>query len=82
MLIILLQQKNLNLHFNLSNQYSTSFNENSWASKLNPSHLASHIAGGFVEKTSKVTIKDFQDCLLYTSPSPRDATLSRMPSSA
>ena len=27
-------------------------------------------------------IDDFQDCLLYTSPSPRDATLSRMPSSA
>ena len=25
---------------------------------------------------------DYQDCLLYTSPSPRDATLSRMPSSA
>ena len=24
----------------------------------------------------------FQVCLLYTSPSPRDATLSRMPSSA
>ena len=24
----------------------------------------------------------FQGCLLYTSPSPRDATLSRMPSSA
>ena len=24
----------------------------------------------------------FEDCLLYTSPSPRDATLSRMPSSA
>ena len=24
----------------------------------------------------------FKDCLLYTSPSPRDATLSRMPSSA
>ena len=24
----------------------------------------------------------FQLCLLYTSPSPRDATLSRMPSSA
>ena len=30
------------------------------------------------------TIKegDVIDCLLYTSPSPRDATLSRMPSSA
>ena len=25
---------------------------------------------------------EFQICLLYTSPSPRDATLSRMPSSA
>ena len=26
--------------------------------------------------------KWFSGCLLYTSPSPRDATLSRMPSSA
>ena len=25
---------------------------------------------------------DFDDCLLYTSPSPRDGLLSRMPSSA
>ena len=28
------------------------------------------------------TTKDVNTCLLYTSPSPRDATLSRMPSSA
>ena len=27
-------------------------------------------------------MKDSSACLLYTSPSPRDATLSRMPSSA
>ena len=27
-------------------------------------------------------IAEMNDCLLYTSPSPRDATLSRMPSSA
>ena len=27
-------------------------------------------------------ITRYTDCLLYTSPSPRDATLSRMPSSA
>ena len=27
-------------------------------------------------------IADLDSCLLYTSPSPRDATLSRMPSSA
>ena len=29
-----------------------------------------------------VRCRDFTTCLLYTSPSPRDATLSRMPSSA
>ena len=28
------------------------------------------------------TTDGFRGCLLYTSPSPRDATLSRMPSSA
>ena len=27
-------------------------------------------------------LSDVESCLLYTSPSPRDATLSRMPSSA
>ena len=32
---------------------------------------------------TKLMIEDIcRDCLLYTSPSPRDATLSRMPSSA
>ena len=37
----------------------------------------------FIAKGDKVkfTIR-FKGCLLYTSPSPRDATLSRMPSSA
>ena len=30
----------------------------------------------------EIIIKDTKSCLLYTSPSPRDATLSRMPSSA
>ena len=47
---------------------------------------------GFVEMTSesseKTAIDDLQDvewmgsCLLYTSPSPRDLSTSRMPSSA
>ena len=32
-------------------------------------------------ETDKATM-EFEACLLYTSPSPRDATLSRMPSSA
>ena len=35
------------------------------------------------ETTSHIFPVDlFEACLLYTSPSPRDATLSRMPSSA
>ena len=34
----------------------------------------------FMEGSSMESI--FYSCLLYTSPSPRDATLSRMPSSA
>ena len=32
--------------------------------------------------TGLTIAEQFRDCLLYTSPSPRDATLSRMPSSA
>ena len=32
--------------------------------------------------TSRATGEQLIICLLYTSPSPRDATLSRMPSSA
>ena len=35
-----------------------------------------------VDVESKKGLKLAKDCLLYTSPSPRDATLSRMPSSA
>ena len=42
-----------------------------------------------IQQTSKSLAKytleeayEVIDCLLYTSPSPRDATLSRMPSSA
>ena len=35
-----------------------------------------------VGKERLVQFNDFRGCLLYTSPSPRDATLSRMPSSA
>ena len=29
-----------------------------------------------------LNLENVENCLLYTSPSPRDATLSRMPSSA
>ena len=36
----------------------------------------------YQERKVKRFAKHDKDCLLYTSPSPRDATLSRMPSSA
>ena len=35
-----------------------------------------------LQKLKKKIDNSFNNCLLYTSPSPRDATLSRMPSSA
>ena len=35
-----------------------------------------------VKKTQYINLALIRNCLLYTSPSPRDATLSRMPSSA
>ena len=35
-----------------------------------------------LKSLATITTPDSQTCLLYTSPSPRDATLSRMPSSA
>ena len=35
-----------------------------------------------IDDTGWRSLRPFNDCLLYTSPSPRDATLSRMPSSA
>ena len=38
------------------------------------------IADGYTRATGKMSM--VIACLLYTSPSPRDATLSRMPSSA
>ena len=43
------------------------------------------IADGHVDLPYRLGTRFFRmykDCLLYTSPSPRDATLSRMPSSA
>ena len=43
------------------------------------------VVGGFTSKCGNLAealYGQVLDCLLYTSPSPRDATLSRMPSSA
>ena len=43
--------------------------------------IADVLEDGFIEKV-KNDISDIKGCLLYTSPSPRDISGSRMPSSA
>ena len=43
--------------------------------------LSTHINGGSADQTASYT-GNMSTCLLYTSPSPRDRTRSRMPSSA
>ena len=56
---------------------------------LPPSYLAENwdaVKSGFMQKFNEskknVTDDEFYNCLLYTSPSPRDRQKSRMPSSA
>jgi len=39
-------------------------------------------AGGVTAQSLNAAIEDIRNCLLYTSPSPRDLSTSRMPSSA
>ena len=51
----------------------------------NRDYIAEEVAGYILNKYEidlNGTATQFLVCLLYTSPSPRDATLSRMPSSA
>ena len=50
------------------------------ASGISAVHGRSNVQG--VEVVSLADTSQVRSCLLYTSPSPRDATLSRMPSSA
>ena len=50
-------------------------------------HVDSIYVGSLLDKSIYVgktqqQVEQIKNCLLYTSPSPRDATLSRMPSSA
>ena len=46
------------------------------------SYMFSRTAGNFMTKATAVVATLFIICLLYTSPSPRDQVVSRMPSSA
>ena len=44
--------------------------------------IAAHVADPEISRDVVIAVAHSYACLLYTSPSPRDATLSRMPSSA
>ena len=50
--------------------------------ELNPMVQTLYIVAFDRSKEPRIGIHYIVICLLYTSPSPRDATLSRMPSSA
>ena len=66
-------------------------NENNNSEQMSAGEQACLVAGGFVAIIVLISFLDSifdrdsssdSDCLLYTSPSPRDTILSRMPSSA
>ena len=71
---------------------ATGENAGTWGTKTNTNlNIIEQIAGGFTTQsiaggaqTTTLSVSDGSTgaCLLYTSPSPRDRTRSRMPSSA
>ena len=58
----------------------TKFNVRAWGDKLYVECYEGSVQ--VINQQQTITLVVNQSCLLYTSPSPRDATLSRMPSSA
>ena len=68
-----------------STQESTAIDDN--GNPVVTSNLGLDLPGANLSQTTSSSVSEdgaivSQSCLLYTSPSPRDATLSRMPSSA
>ena len=76
--------KNKDLHYTLFEKLENFRKQGKNISELNPIlALADDICEQIYQKNiAREDIELLITCLLYTSPSPRDATLSRMPSSA
>ena len=57
--------------------------ENSILDKLGEKSIYwEYLGNNYNNEINRITYEEVVDCLLYTSPSPRDGLLSRMPSSA
>ena len=67
------------LAYGAATALSTPFISRAWAAPVEINMLAWY---GHGEPDIVAEFEAANNCLLYTSPSPRDATLSRMPSSA
>ena len=84
-LVKIKKSKNLNTLFGLPAKSYT--DENFWEKECETVFNNNWLFVGFAHELEKsgdlipIVIAN-KPCLLYTSPSPRDATLSRMPSSA
>ena len=93
--IVILIINNLEISFSSESEYITISTQNTYIGDLNGNSTTSiknYISNAYYnsenppehvclvgDATGSI---DVNTCLLYTSPSPRDATLSRMPSSA
>ena len=70
-----------NCDANVQVQFSETDNTNEGCGTIERRWIAEDDCGNVTQHIQLITVED-NTCLLYTSPSPRDATLSRMPSSA
>ena len=61
-------------------QTTSNIIDKNWKALIKPNKL--EITSNEDKTIAKVVAEPLENCLLYTSPSPRDGLLSRMPSSA
>src|SRR5680860_1204022 len=68
----------------LGNGYFATRGAAAWAKADGIHYPGTYLAGGYNRLRTDIAgrVVENEDCLLYTSPSPRDGLLSRMPSSA